>query len=358
MEEVKVKKPSLIDRFRDPDFKISRKGKWYSIAPLCIIIAGLIVFLTINFNLGLDFTGGRILTVQNVNYDTDRAVIREIFRDEGWTRANQISMTRIEGYTTSISIEFQNRGNDARMDEVAARIQTRIIEELSLQQGDVTPAANISARASGERVMNTFIAVIVALVAILIYMLFRFKFTSGVSAVIALMHDVLMMLALTAIFRVPVNAAFIAAIITVIAYSLNNTLILFDRIRGIEKNNEGRQTTEEMVDRGVKETFTRTMNTTITTIVPILTLIIVASQFIFGVPLIREFALPILFGLIAGTFSTIFISSSLYVRFEEAKNAAARRKLKATSPATRAKTKDEPIASDIEIITPKRKLNQ
>jgi len=225
-------------------------------------------------------------------------------------------------------VEFQTvRGyDDDRMDELTESL----IEQVRVATGitNVTSDGAVTARASGDRTMNAFLAVGAALVLILIYMLFRFKFSSGVAAIIGLFHDVLMMLALTAIFRIEMNAAFVAGVITVIAYSLNNTIILFDRIRSIEKHNENRQSVEEMVDRGVKETFVRTMNTTITTFVPIFILIIL------GVPLIREFALPILFGLIAGTFSTIFVTTSLYVRFENSKLAVRRRKKLAAAKAT------------------------
>jgi len=122
-------------------------------------------------------------------------------------------------------------------------------------------------------------------------------------------------MALTAIFQIQINAPFIAALITVIGYSINNTLILFDKVRTHEKHNDARLTPEQIVDKSVKETFARTMNTTITTLVPVFALVILAGPF--GVPLIREFAIPIMFGLIAGTFSTIFVVTSLYVRFEK-----------------------------------------
>ncbi|MCL2756290.1 MAG: protein translocase subunit SecF [Firmicutes bacterium] len=320
-----TEKKSLMEKFRDPNFKIARKGKWYAIAPLVLIVVGLIIVLTINFNLGLDFTGGRTIRVNGItseNYSAIRGQINSVMNDNN-VHGGTFRIWQEDSDTTGLSIvvQFQDLRN-ADMDEVSALIIERI-EAIENVTG-AEEVGMISASASQDHITRTFIAVAAALLGILVYMLFRFKFTSGVAALIGLIHDVLVMMALVAIFRIQINAAFIAALITVIAYSVNNTLILFDRIRGIEKNNDKNEGVETMIDRGVKETFQRTMNTTITTLVPIFILVI------FGVPLIREFAIPILFGLIAGTFSTIFVTTSLYLRFERARIAVRKRK-KATA---------------------------
>jgi preprotein translocase subunit SecF len=316
----KEKKPSIVQRFYSDDFKISAKGKWYVIAPACIILAGLIVFAVINFNLGVDLTGGRIIRVRTdeASYETHRAALVEIF-DEVHQGTFEVRQRNDEG-RLSIEIQYQNlrmRGAsqeeiEVAMDRLTADLRTTIMERLEIGAGRVTALPHTSARASTEHLTTTFIAVVIALIVIMLYMLIRFKFNSGVAALVALAHDIIVMLALTAITRVQINFAFIAAIITVLAYSLNNTIIVFDRVRSIEKTNENRLTTEQIVDKAVKETFVRTMNTMITTLVPIFVLIV------FGVQPIREFALPILFGLLAGNFSTIFIATSLYVRFENA----------------------------------------
>ena len=153
-------------------------------------------------------------------------------------------------------------------------------------------------------------------------MFVRFKFSSGVAAIIGLFHDVLIMLALVAIFQIQINFVFVAAVITVVAYSLNNSIVLLDRVRDKERDISNTQSTAQRVDSSIKETFWRTTITTATTLVPLIVLTIL------GVPLIREFGLPIVFGLLAGTYSTICVTSSLYVRFENAKLARAKMKKK------------------------------
>jgi len=297
----------LVSRFKDPKFKISRKGKWYAIIPGILAVIGLIIALTVGMNLGRDFTGGQVWNVTGVASDT--AVI-ETIRNEASTVLG--GTADIVSLTDRIEIHFNLSDSTIyNLEFVTNALRTAIVG--AFPTAAVSDPDTISASQSSDHIITTIIAVVAALGAILLYMLFRFKFTSGVAATVGLIHDILVMFALTIIFQVQINAAFIAALITVVAYSLNNTLILFDRIRNLEKNNEKRLTSEMITDKAVKETFGRTMNTMITTLVPIFVLIVA------GVPAIRDFALPIFFGLVAGIFSTIFLTTALYVRFENAK---------------------------------------
>jgi preprotein translocase SecF subunit len=281
----------------------------------------------VGFNLGLDFTGGYVIRVTVA----DQAELQEARKEvakivESHNLRTQFMNEQGVGGQLAFTVRYQNvRGLDT--DEMIVFNNALKAEIEALKTADkfggimVADADNISASASAERLLSTFIAIAVSLIAILIYMLFRFRFTSGVAALVGLVHDFLMLAALCIIFRVQINYSFIAAAITVIVYSLNNTIVLFDRIRGKEKMNEQKLKTEQIVDASVKETFGRTISTTLTTLVPVIALCCI------GVPLIREFALPILFGLIAGTFSTIFVTTGLYVRFESARRIARREKL-------------------------------
>ena len=330
-EEIKKPTKNPIKRFLDPRTQIVRRAKWYAIAPLSIIFIGLLVVLIFNFNLGLDFTGGRIVTVSNFaeseSQQVQRIVQEEMQRESIYRTHLQIE-ERTGGGGTVISVRFpepavfdglNHTEVNEILDRITAAINVRLTADGLVGPIEISGAETISPSASQERILNTFVAIALALIGILIYMLFRFKINSGVAAIVGLFHDVLVMAALVAIFQIQVNFVFVAAMITIIAYSLNNTLVLFDRVRTKEKDLENRMTTTQLVDASIKETFVRQLATTVTTIVP------VAILAIFGVPLIREFAIPILFGLVAGFFSTIFVTSALYVRFEDAR----KRKLKA-----------------------------
>ena len=311
---LQTKNDAMWKQFYDPSTKIANKGKWYAIAPLVIIVIGALLLCvpSIGFNLGLDFTGGSV--IEATNLANDSAVADAKSSVGAYLSGNgikyEITTPRSTSGALGISIKYQiKRGADM------TAIGDGIVDEILLASpaADIKEAESISASASSERILMTFISVAVSVIAILVYMLFRFKFTSGISAVIGLIHDVLVMIALCVIFRVQINYPFVAALITVVVYSLNNTIVLFDRVRSKEKAAASlgkTQLCEQVVDEAVKETFGRTMATTITTLVPVIALCCI------GVPLIREFTLPILFGLIAGTLSTVFVTTSLYVRFE------------------------------------------
>jgi len=311
IKSIKDRNDKVWAKFYDPKTKISKQGKWYSIFPTAIILLGvlLICIPAVGLNLGLDFTGGSVVNATNI---VNQERVTE-------ARSQVESFLRSEGITFETSTPVSNDGSlgltikyQGGTEETSNRI-VNIINGVC-DTANVLEAETISPSASAERVMMTFISIAVSLIAILVYMLFRFKFTSGVAAVIGLMHDVLVAIALCAIFQVQINYPFVAAIITVVVYSLNNTIVLFDRIRSKEKAMAAggiKRPVEDIVDESVKETFARTMGTTVTTLIPVLVLCMLP------VPLIREFALPIFFGLVAGTFSTIFVTTALYVRFEK-----------------------------------------
>jgi len=323
-------------RFLDPKTQIVKHGKWYTIAPLSIIAIGLLVILIWNFNLGLDFTGGRIVKVSGIT-DT----VSTVTNNKGSVDAREaVREALAETYDSNLANRafFQQEDSDlggiaitARFPDTKDRTPQEVTDFSNLIKSKmdarghvvfVEPSASISASASSERIMNVFLAVFASLIGILLYMLFRFRFTNGVAAIVGLFHDVLVMLALVAIFRIQMNFVFVAAAITVVAYSLNNTLVLFDRVRDKERDVTSTLTPAQKMDASIKETFWRTMITTVTTLIPVTVLCI------FGVTSLREFALPIVFGLAAGTYSTICITSTLYVRFENARQARIKQKLR------------------------------
>ena len=172
---------------------------------------------------------------------------------------------------------------------------------------NIVNAESKSATTSSELLLNALLAVVIALILIMIYIAFRFEFLSGVAALITLFHDVLIMCACVAIFRIEINSAFVAAIITVLGYSINNTIIIFDRVReNLKKPSLDALSNNDIANLSVKQTLNRTINTSITTIVSIVLLACI------GVPQMTEFVVPILIGLVAGTYASIFISAPMW----------------------------------------------
>lgn len=313
-------KKGLFARMMSPDASYVKHGKTMAIVSGMILLVGIIIIAIFNFNLGLEFTGGTILTVEQVQSIADVEVYQGFEEQISQKLSSEFGIGPVElqrqESSTGYSMTVLYNKEDADVAAVQAAIE-------SITGGTVTRVDDLDPKMGSEHLLTAIIAVTAALICILIYIALRFKFTSGVAAIIGLFHDALIMMALVAITRIQVNASFVAALITVIAYSINNTLVLFDRVRDVEKDKTAHLTTKQITDRSIKETLGRTLNTTITTLVPIFVLSII------GIPLIREFAVPIIFGLVAGTFSTIFLTSSLYVRFETARLVKQRQKASA-----------------------------
>jgi len=155
---------------------------------------------------------------------------------------------------------------------------------------------------------QAIIAVLLAFAGIMVYVSFRFEWKFGLAALVALFHDTAMMVATYAVFQIPVNSTFIAALLTIIGYSINDTIVIFDRIRENLKHEHGRKTDyDKLVNESVTQTLARSINTSITTLLTILAL------YFLGVPAIKEFAFPMIVGIVSGCYSTIFIASPVWV---------------------------------------------
>ena len=166
----------------------------------------------------------------------------------------------------------------------------------------------VSATVGSELLGSSLQALLIAAVLMLIYISFRFELLSGLSAVLALVHDVLIMLSMYAIFRLPVITSFIAAMLTIIGYSINATIVIFDRIRENTKYLK-KETFSNIVNTSIWQSMGRSINTTVTT------LITIVMVYILGVTSVREFALPIIIGLLCGTYSSIFLAGSFWCLF-------------------------------------------
>ncbi|WP_251182962.1 protein translocase subunit SecF [Anaerocaecibacter muris] len=198
--------------------------------------------------------------------------------------------------------------------ENSSEVKDKIVSAMTLPDvyaGSVTGGDLVGATVSTELLFNAILAVSLALIFMLCYIGLRFQLSSGIACIIALLHDVLIMFAFMAIFNIEINSTFIAALITILGYSINNSIILFDRVRENMRTVYAKSMSPEGVaNKSIKETLIRSINTTITTLIMILMIAII------GVSEIKIFAFPIIFGLLAGTFSSIFIAPSLWALFQ------------------------------------------
>ncbi len=294
--------------------KIVEKSKIFAVISLVIIIIGAIFFGTNGgFAQDVDFAGGMTMYVE-MGKEVDLEELSkhiEVSTPDGVTPTVQRSDgTQIVIKTTPIDTEARET------------LQAAILEKYELEDSAILQVDNVSATVGDELKSQALRATLIAAVLMLVYITIRFEMRTGLAAVICLLHDILIMLSVYAIFRIPVNSNFIAAILTIVGYSINNTIVVFDRIRENYAKNK-RAPFAETVNTSVKQTLTRSINTTITTLLPVIML------FIFGVQSIRQFTIPLMVGLLAGTYSSVLLAGPLWVFLKNAQANRKKKKLKA-----------------------------
>ncbi|MGG7212269.1 protein translocase subunit SecD [Clostridium nigeriense] len=283
--------------------KIVQKTKiWFAISLICILI-GVGFTVTRGLNLGIDFQGGTKVVVElgeGFNKEEVDEVVKALVPD---AVTNEVEDTQYE-------IKAKDLDND-KVSEVFKALQ----DKYNLEDDALLSQDQIGASVGKDLTKNSIIALVVACLAMLLYIAVRFKMDYGIAAIVALVHDVLITVSVFAIFDIPVNTPFIAAILTIVGYSINDTIVIFDRIRENAKSMR-RASDTEIANKSLTQTMARSINTTLTT------LITIAAVNIF-VPTVREFSFPLIIGIAAGAYSSIFIAAPTWVvlRKREAKKA-------------------------------------
>ena len=265
-----------------------------------MLIALVMTMMGMGMNLGIDFTGGTLMTYNmgaEFSVDDVTAALSEL----GVTDS-QIAKTGEDNTQVQIRIADVENTDDLR---------DALVEKLSatypaIEYVDIT---RVGAVVGSELISNAIKSLTLAAVLMLVYIAFRFDLYSGLAAIIGLVHDVAIMMSFVVILRsfIRVETTFIAALLTIVGYSINNTIIIFDRIRENSHKVGVRQLPrEQIVNLSVTESLPRTLNTTITTLLTIVTL------YILGVDSIKQFALPLIIGIVAGTYSANLINGYVW----------------------------------------------
>ena len=253
------------------------------------------------FQFDIDFVGGTTM-----QYELRVPVTSEITADvaaivEEVSGQAASSVTKAGDSGTQVVIksrELDSETRDAIFDAVA--------EKYGLEMTDCLKSDYVSASVGKDLRDKAIKASLIAVALILVYITIRFEFRSGIAAIIALVHDLLVMLSMYIIFHIPFNMNFIAAALTIFGYSINATIVVFDRIRENKKKDTEGKSFSELVNDGIHDTLGRSVNTTITT------LLTIGMIYILGVDSIKDFALPLIIGIVAGLFSSVFISGMLW----------------------------------------------
>ena len=301
-------------------FSFIKHRKVFYIVSVTIIVVGLLWSVVFGMNYGIDFTGGTTIQV-----DLGKQVAIE---DVEKTLADYELDPQIiyagEGNTQVVIKTIQSLDN-AKRNEVIGTLS----DAYGITDADVLASEQFGPSVGDELKMNALKAVIIASIGMLIYIIFRFKsWKYGFSAVAGVVHDVLMVIAFYAIFGFTVNNPFIAAILTLVGYSINDTIVIFDRIRE-NKAIYTRDNNEVNIDRSINQTLNRTIMTSLTTLVVMVPLCIMVSSSI------REFIIPLMVGVIVGCCSSIFVCSPLY--YDLCKKDEGSKYLKNTAKKTKAK---------------------
>lgn len=282
--------------------KIAQNYKiWFAIS-LVVIAVGVGAALFMGLNLGIDFTGGTMMQIemgQTVEVAEINSIVEEFDLNPDVIHAG--------AEKTEIILKTKNSlSNTERMN-----IFTKVKSEYNLEDTAFIGAEQFGPAIGDEIQGRAMIAVLLASVGMFIYIIFRFELIYGVSSIIALMHDVLILLSIYAIFRVPVNSSFIAAVLTIVGYSINDTIVVFDRVRENVKKME-KASFSEIANTSLKQTLTRSINTSVTT------LLVIGALYVLGVESIKAFAFPLMAGVLVGTYSSIFIASPVWALFKTA----------------------------------------
>lgn len=287
---------------RGEEMKVIKNKNTFRIISAAIMILGLVMFLINGFNFGIDFTGGTIIEINaNKFIDVDQAklIMDEYDNDASIIHGGANKEEVIIKSTLDLSNETVNS----------------IISAFAEQHGvnkDNIKSEKFGPTMGKEISDKALLSISIATIAMLLYITFRFEWRFGLGAIIALLHDVIITVAVYAIFKLPINSSFIAAILTIVGYSINDTIVIFDRIREELRLNP-RVTLENIVDTSIHHSLRRTIITTVTTLVSVVVLYIV------GVEAVKVLALPLIIGMISGTYSSLFIAPALWFDFKNKK---------------------------------------
>lgn len=277
------------------DFRYVAFARAAGVLSLIAVIASLALCFTRGLNLGIDFKGGTVLELSTAPRPTDLGAIRATL-----TRLN-LGDVQVQGFG-------DGRGASVRFETPAgtnpARTVTRVRAELERELGQVrfTRTEVVGPKVSGELYRSGVIALAVAIALMLLYIWFRFELQFGLGAVVALAHDVILTFGLFAVLRLEFTLTIIAAILTIIGYSMNDTVVVFDRLRENLRKYK-RMPVGEVIDLSINETLSRTIITGFTGILALIGLAVFGGEALFG------FSVALIFGIIVGTYSSIYVAA-------------------------------------------------
>lgn len=286
------------------------KYRWHGVVLSTLLnIAAIVSMLTIGFNFGVDFKGGVTIEVASPN-PIDITAVRSGVTSLGLGAVKVQAINDVSGGQNGVIVYVERDAaaekttggdQDEAQQLVSGQIQTKLKEilgeEITFRRTDV-----VGATVSGELIKKGVLAVIGSIILIVLYVWFRYRWQFGIGAIVATVHDTIMTLGMLSVLQVPFDIPMIAAILTVVGYSVNDTVVVFDRMRENLRKYK-KMPFGELIDLSINETLSRTVMTSGTVIISLVPL------FFFGGEVLRGFSAAILFGVFVGTYSSIFIAA-------------------------------------------------
>lgn len=270
-----------------------------------IILSGIVnVAVHRGLKLGIDFAGGNMIQVAFEDRTLEIGRIRDVLIGTGYGN----NVQKIDDPEKNVFI-LRTLALERDNDKVIAHIEGALVEEFGEENVLVERTDIVGPRISKDLLRTSYIVGVVAIALILFYITFRFRLRFGIAAIIALVHDVIVVMSFISFFGKEMDTFILAAILTIIGYSLNDTIVVFDRVRENLKSSKAYEDYEQTVNRSINQSLSRTVITSVTTLLVLVTL------FIFGGNTLKNFAFALIIGVVVGTYSSMFIASALLVEW-------------------------------------------
>tara|TARA_B100000902_G_scaffold388659_1_gene434639 strand:- start:3505 stop:4392 length:888 start_codon:yes stop_codon:yes gene_type:complete len=270
----------------------------FNILSLSLVIISLLLLIFKGLNFGIDFKGGTLIELRSTSSKINTSSLRD--------NLNQMNLGDISvknfGNNNDFLIKFENSDKNNVIEEIKANLDKSFGNKFSFRRVE-----SVGPKVSAELLRSGIVAISVALILMLIYIWIRFEWQFSLGAILALFHDVLVTLGLFSLLGLEINLSIIAAVLTIVGYSMNDTVVIYDRVReNLRKYSDIK--IYELTNISINETLSRTLITSITTLLALL------SIFFFGGEILKGFSLAMIFGVIFGTYSSIYIANTVLVR--------------------------------------------
>ena len=282
----------------DTSINFLSKTKIFISLSMIFLIASIFLLLSRGLNFGIDFNGGTLIEVQKISGNADVSEMR--------SRLGQLDLGNIQlqefGKKTDLLIRVEQLSEEEGVQQVIINEISEVVEkDYKIRRIEV-----VGPKVSAELIKKGIIAVITAVISVLIYIWFRFEWQFGIGAIFALVHDIIITIGVFSLLQLEFNLSIIAALLTIVGYSLNDTVVIYDRIRE-ELRKYKKMPIVELINQALNLTLSRTLMTSITTLLALI------SLYLFGGEVIKGFTFAMIWGVLIGTYSSIFIASPILI---------------------------------------------